>query len=503
MPRFCVLAMVFLWPLHTPSVFAEILKGRVLEDHSGNPLTSARVGVLRAAERGLVADLETDSRGRFRTPNLPAGEYHLKVSKPNYVAATLGIGNLTDVTIRLVRRGVITGQVTDAQNRPIRGAVVFPMVKLRSGGFLRPPVFTTSDKQGVYRLHGLSPGEYAVAASLARFGGNDSAGAMFYPSNVDPGSLSISGGEEYRGVDFAFRPVSLHQVSGTVKVPESGSRFAVSLVSIEQPALAVAVQQTEPNGSFRFKDIPAGSYHLLASGPVVGRGERAAVVGSEPRFGRTHVELAGHIEGLSVAVREGRSAQFVLSAEDPQQALGVCPTSAEFTLWPLEDWGARVERHLQVSFGEEQQVNDLAPGRYHVWFRKLGESCFSEPNSVVDLGSTDNHNLVRVFIAPAGSIRGRLLSTGSARPSDFAVVLVPADPVDGAGPVQVSFPDAEFHFGFRGLRPGAYRILAQPTSESRKARWVPDLTLMFRIEVPGGVTTDLELPARAHSSRDP
>ena len=56
-----------------PAAAAE-LAGRVVEDHTGNPLASAEIRVVKPGRRTLTADLETSSDGRFAASNLPDGE---------------------------------------------------------------------------------------------------------------------------------------------------------------------------------------------------------------------------------------------------------------------------------------------------------------------------------------------------------------------------------------------------------------------------------------------
>jgi protocatechuate 3,4-dioxygenase beta subunit len=58
----------------------------------------------------------------------------------------------------------------------------------------------------------------------------------------------------------------------------------------------------------------------------------------------------------------------------------------------------------------------------------------------------------------------------------------------------LAFTDEQGHFEFAGLRPGRYRIAAQPAAGPAKARWVADFAHMMEIDVPGGVPTELELP---------
>ena len=175
--------------------------------------------------------------------------------------------------------------------------------------------------------------------------------------------------------------------------------------------------------------------------------------------------------------------------------MGTCPVRASRGLLPLEDRAARLMRSFRVSFGEKQQVEGLAPGRYHLALRDLGERCFPGVNPVLDVEDEDPSEVVKVLVAPAGAINGRLL-TGSAAAADYAVTLVSSavtlSPM--AQPIQIAFPDTGGRFTFADLRPGEYRIAVRPASMESEEPWVPDLEEMFAVEVAGGTATEVELP---------
>src|SRR5215471_20979118 len=137
--------------------WAGTLDGRVVEDHTGNPLASVELRVHKIGQRTLAAHLETNTNGAFHAENLPDGEYRIEATKTNYVGATLRLGAAsTGLMIRLVRCGVITGQVLDGQGQPILGASVYVMPKPANGAPPRPmnSSYTRVDERGRYRLHG-------------------------------------------------------------------------------------------------------------------------------------------------------------------------------------------------------------------------------------------------------------------------------------------------------------------------------------------------------------
>src|ERR1035441_9382163 len=113
--------------LGAPALWAQDLEGRVVEDSSGNPLASAELKFHKAGMRELAADLETDREGRFRAPGLAAGEYTVDAAKANYIAATFRLKiPAAPLLVRLVRYGVIGGQVRYTEGRPVEGRVMAP-----------------------------------------------------------------------------------------------------------------------------------------------------------------------------------------------------------------------------------------------------------------------------------------------------------------------------------------------------------------------------------------
>jgi hypothetical protein len=482
------------------------LEGRVVEDHTGNPLASVEVRVYRIGQRTLAAELETDGEGRFRAPGLPDGDYRIEASKANFIGATLRLQNASaGLLMRLVRCGVITGQIADAQGAPIPGAAVYAISKPADGGPLRP--FSTLgqwnyvavDARGQYRLHGLPPGEYAVAvsygASTATFGSHGGAvvraglgsGVQVYPSNQRPQFFTVSGGEQYRNIDFVIQPAALHTLSGRVQLPEAKTRYWLALIAPDQPAIATAVAEADFDGAFRFTGVPAGSYTLTASGPINGYGGKG-IVKSPPFFGRMPVTLAADVDGVSMTVQPGRTVSFLLRAAG-QPGAGGCPPKASIAVNSLEDFAVKTDRTADIDSTQSTPVPNLAPAQYRVVASGLGEFCYQSSEAVLDLSAGGREGPVLVTVAAAGAIRGKL--GGTARPAEFAVALASADPENNV-PLQMVYPGADGKFAFGGLRPGRYRIAAHLKSD--KARWVTGPGSMIEIQVAGGSPTDLELP---------
>uniref|UniRef100_Q01NB9 Cna B domain protein n=1 Tax=Solibacter usitatus (strain Ellin6076) TaxID=234267 RepID=Q01NB9_SOLUE len=462
---------------------AQSIAGRVLEDHTGNPLALVEIRLLKPGQRAVVAELETDAEGRFRSPEVAAGEYTLEFAKANYGNATLHLPAGQSATVRLVRGGVIAGTVTDPKGQPIPGAKVFTMVKSANSAVLRPTANVTAvDERGQYRIFGLPPGQYGVAVSYDAAAKGAGAGVLFFPNNQRPRLFTVSGGEEFAGTDFAIQPQALFKVSGKVELPRKGVQMELSLASADQPALSYASMESAKDGTFTFEGIAPGSYELFASGPTNGYAYLGATLEPKAFFGRTRLEVIQNVESLSVTLQPAKAVAVELRGR-----AAACPVPATVTFSPLEAWHIMGDRSVQARIGEPQLVEQLAPGRYQINVTKLGSGCYQSGTTVVDVGAMNGPAPVAVTVAQAGAIRGKLVGgTGQ-----YVVVLMAED---ADLPVQIAMPDAESKFGFAALQPGRYRVAVRPAAE---ARWVTDTAQMIELDVAGGGPTDVELPCPA------
>jgi hypothetical protein len=132
----------------------------------------------------------------FSFTGLAAGRFTLSASKPAYLAMAYGAKrperqgtaltiadgqDLRDIVIRLPRGAVIKGTLRDQNGEPVAGVTI---------NAIKPTVATTAsstlpaavtDDRGAYRIFGLTPGEYLVAATFRAQG----SGAIAVPSTDD------------------------------------------------------------------------------------------------------------------------------------------------------------------------------------------------------------------------------------------------------------------------------------------------------------------------------
>ena len=289
----------------------------------------------------------------------------------------------------------------------------------------------------------------------------------------------------------------MYRIAGKLTLPKPGASFALALGLPDRPVLPIAQTLTEKDGSFQFAKVPSGTYDLFAAGPVGGYGEFDSILGKDPPlFGRMRVQVTGqNVEGLDLPLTPPRSVGVVLRAPGSASPPAGCPQTASLKLTSLEPWGMMFNASGQAEFGKERTIPDLAPGRFRASAEGLGAGCYQVNQPVADL-SGDASNLVVVELAAAGSVRGALPSGGEG----FTVVLLDPRASEGVQ-AQLAFPDPQGNFEFRGLRPGRYRIAAQPTAEAARARWIANVTNMTEIDVRGGPPTVIELSPGGKGAR--
>jgi uncharacterized protein (DUF2141 family) len=277
----------------------------------------------------LQRTLITDAQGNFSFDKVPAGEYTVSVSRDQYLATSygqkkynrpgstivLGDGQKISIKVPMQRGGVITGMITGEDGEPLINAQVRAMRYDTSSGFrrLQSNGYANTDDRGVYRMFGLQPGDYIVAATqnqsditidrmlgdiqtveAAVAAANLQGGTpgqpvtvsvpitllapgeapagyapTYYPSATSVAgaiNVSVSAGEEKSGVDVSVQYVRAGNVQGSVAgMPQSGVVQITSVAS--DPALAgngSPSTRVGQDGRFTLRNLAPGQYTLYA-----------------------------------------------------------------------------------------------------------------------------------------------------------------------------------------------------------------------------------------------
>ncbi|HET6977433.1 MAG TPA: carboxypeptidase regulatory-like domain-containing protein [Pyrinomonadaceae bacterium] len=236
----------------------------------------------------------TDPDGFYRITNVPPGNYDVVTAAPAYVAADkkdprgrqILVGddeNVEGVNFALVRGGVITGRVTDADGRP----VIQQQVNIYQENTSTPtpqqpqrPLFPVNtaqtDDRGIYRVYGLQAGRYKVAAGRGEdtFTGN-STGRFSYRQVFHPDvneqekakAIEVSEGSEATDVDIVLgRALQTFAAAGKV-VDEKGLpvptiRFTLQRTAGQRVEFVNTLAVSNTQGDFVVEGLIPGKYGI-------------------------------------------------------------------------------------------------------------------------------------------------------------------------------------------------------------------------------------------------
>jgi protocatechuate 3,4-dioxygenase beta subunit len=283
------------------------VSGRVTGDADA-PVSGARVIVIPTARptgpMGMPPQALTDQDGRFVFLLAP-GEYRVDVQKTGYAPATdpmtgprpltVEAGQSVEVDFHIQKGAVIAGRVLDSSGEPLTDMRVMAMRRMPSRGGGVPARLVPAPMQGPqqtndlgeFRVTGLAPGEYYVAAmrmSAMGFGGAATTPAAaggarttyaptFYPSTLDDASahaITAAAGADVGNIVIIMQTAPAFRVSGVV-VDENGNPVGRAMVMLMgDPGGGMFLgpagnAQTQDDGRFVIGDVPAGTYRVTAT----------------------------------------------------------------------------------------------------------------------------------------------------------------------------------------------------------------------------------------------
>jgi hypothetical protein len=277
------------------------IAGHVMTPGSNTPVRAAEV--VATNQVGATVKTKTDENGVYRLDGLPPGNWRLTASKAGYVTwqfaqrrpfqtpppIQLGTGQAFTADLPLTRGGAISGRVYDASGdslgglhvRVYRATMEQGMRRLKAVGLA-----DLTDDTGSFRVYGLPPGDYYVAASL-RVAPIDSIVETTYAPTYFPGTSDLSEAQRIKlglGTEatatFQLLSIRTTRISGTV-LNSSGAPANAFLNLVPQgsefgiPTGAGGV--TRSDGTFTLHDVAPGRYVLKATLRGDGPDEAASI----------------------------------------------------------------------------------------------------------------------------------------------------------------------------------------------------------------------------------
>ena len=260
--------------------------GRVVEAGTGVPIPGASI-IFAFRGRSRLQTV-TDQDGRYSFEELEPGPYRLTVQKTGYVPLDpasvptywVVAGQSLDVaTVSLQKGGVVAGRILDSFGDPM---VDVSVRAVKPGAAIdRMGEASRTNDLGEFRVFGLAPGEYIIAASPRPFGSDALSRTMvsstFYPGTSDPSAaqvLTIRAGQTVAGIEFRTVMASTFNVSGTV-VDELGMPIAGATVMLAGDSRAsggiaagvVGNGRSDPSGKFSINAVRSGTYYATSTTP--------------------------------------------------------------------------------------------------------------------------------------------------------------------------------------------------------------------------------------------
>ena len=241
----------------------------------------------------------TDQEGIYHITNVPAGTYDIVpaaaafvVSDTNSPARAKSVivredEEVNNINFALVRGGVITGKITDAEGRSLiqQAVLLYRATDLPDQQQQRqiyPANNVQTDDRGVYRFFGIAPGRYRVSCGRGEEGfvGSFSPARViykqvFFPDAADHAKatiIEVREGGETNNIDIALgTPIQTFTASGRVidenNLPVPNMRFAFQRsTGSERFEIAAMNAITNMNGEFMADGLTPGKYSVVPFG---------------------------------------------------------------------------------------------------------------------------------------------------------------------------------------------------------------------------------------------
>jgi hypothetical protein len=469
----------------------------------------------------------TDQDGFYRISNLAPGIYSLMAAAPAFVVSDTGrqkgvlVGedeNVEGINFTLVRGGVITGRVTDADGRP----VIEQQVNVYQAEMYEQKVqrqiyavgSVQTDDRGIYRVFGLNAGRYKVAVGRSddemnvtyNQQRNVSYKQVFHPDVTDQAKatvVEVSEGGEANNIDITVgRAVQTFSASGLI-VDDNGQpapnlRLGLQRQLGQRIEFMNSFGMANSRGEFVVEGLIPGKYSIfLLPGP--NNGDRRAEA--------SNFDVVDHdVDGLTVKLTKGASVAGTVMLESEDKAvlakllklqlrgIGMISSSSGMTfassgMSPLG---------LDGSF----RISGLPGGTINLMFSELGNPMPPKGFSIARVerdGIVSTRGLeikeaeqvagVRVFVSyGTATLRGVIAFENGSLPQRERIFVRVTKPGDQFSNLRPAIVDERGHFLMDGLPAGTYELNVNVSLPGQASR-----TIKREVTLQDGQTTDLTI----------
>jgi protocatechuate 3,4-dioxygenase beta subunit len=467
----------------------------------------------------------TDQDGFYCIANVAPGNYEVSPSVPAFVPTDgreprknvllSQAENVENIDFALVRGGVITGRVTDADGHPVIAQQVYIY---RADAFQpqQPQVFPSAgaqtDDRGIYRVFGLLPGKYKVAAGRSEkvfsntiAAGRSSYAQVFHPDATEDTKaavIEVGEGTEATNVDITLgRALPTFSVAGRVvdsekSVPVPNVRLSLQRRVGQRVESVNVVAVSNAQGEFLATGLIPGNYRGSLISAESG-GMRAEPI--------TFDVIDQDVSGITVNLVQGASLSGLVVLETPSPAAVARFSELQLHVF-VNDFATRANSSGSVPVAPDGSFSatGLTGGLANVFLGSKTSISSVPPkgfslvrverdgvvmSSGIPIQEREQLTGVRVVLAyGTATIRGVVEIENGTLPNGawiYIGVLRPGERISKLRPPPV---DARGRFLIEGVAAGTYVILAAISG-------VPNLSRHVKreITVQDGVTTDITL----------
>lgn len=469
-----------------------------------------------------VAKATTDENGDYKLSGLAAGHFTIMPLTKAYVVVSTGTAKqlgqsvniaegeaVTKIDFTLVRGGVVTGRITDAEGHPLINERITIVAKdSNPDAYNQTAMFGSryqTDDRGIYRVYGLQPGSYKVSVGQSATSGAVSVMGMggsqyvktFYPGVQDEARatlIEIKEGAEVANVDITVgRLGDGFAVSGRVVDADSGQ--PVPSVYITHSTIDETTQkmgqmnftgaQTDANGRFRLEGVRPGHYAVYTF--AQGQGNSTY---SEP----VKVDVAdGDVSGIEIKMRRGATIKGVAVIEnnsDPAVA-SLLQTITVYAFVEQKGLGAPSYGSGQIGADGSFQIAGLAPGKARIGMQNFpappkGLSLarteldgVDQPDGIEITSAAQLNNVRLVFAYGTGSVRGDVkLEPGPPPDGMLLQVVVRSASGETRRFNRVSEIDARLHFVVENIPAGTYELVVRGVTPTTGPKPIPPVEFL-------------------------
>jgi Carboxypeptidase regulatory-like domain len=466
------------------------IEGTVLNDRTGLPLPRAHV-VVSPAQAGLSpVAVDADEKGAFAIRDIASGRYSMSASRDGYLTTsvcwlgavrmqqTFAIGTkevIAGLTFRLRPFAVMAGRVTLEDGEPAMNIRVEAYREYRNHlrhGYALAGSAVTNDR-GEYRLFGLHPGSYIVAATERPTAAEEQVRetqalrytTTFYANSTKLGEalpVRLDYGQESGGMDVSMkrmRKVKLHGhvINGLTGDAVSSASIAMQRVDAHNTAsIAVTVPVTfDHDHRFEIRDVTPESYVMWAESADGGKalvGHAPLTVG-EADIDNVELTIVGERTGSAVLVVDGgvKLDDLVKLRFEPRNERGKVVDVSKV---------AGVDGFRFALMGDEMYdlfVSGLPNDFYVSAVRVNGVDVM--PIGIEGVAAAVNRPFEVVIDSSGGRVSGRVMGSDDSLWSRASVALIPDPPRGRVQSYQEGAADENGLFQLRGVAPGKYILV--------------------------------------------